>query len=377
MRILHVSSGNLYGGIETILRTLGEHRHLCPEMQQHFALCFKERLYDELNTLGAHTDLLGEVRVRNPLSMRKARRVLLECLRERKIDIAICHGPWAYSICAPAIRESGSKLAFWAHGVHSGRHWLERWAKRTTPDFLIANSRFTAASLRALFPNMEADVVYCPITPPHIPDQENVRRRLRRELNTGDQAIVIVQVSRMESLKGHVTHLQALAELKEVKNWVCWQVGGAQRPSEFEYLHHLQMLARELGISDRVRFVGQRADVDHLLVAADVYCQPNHGPEGFGIAFIEALHAGLPVVTTNIGAAQEIVTTSCGILVTAGSAIELSKALRTVVQDSSLRRTLGSAAPARARGLCDPLQQLQKLFGILTPKSRLVPTYED
>lgn len=371
---MHVSSGNLYGGIETILRTLGEHRHLCPEMRQHFALCFKGRVYDELNALAAPVDLLGEVRVRNPLSIRKARQALGESLLERKIDIAICHGPWAYCVFAPAIRAAGSALAFWAHGVHSGQHWLERWAKRTIPDVLIANSRFTAASLRNLFPKMEADVVYCPITPPQIADREEVRRRVRKELNTGDDTIVIVQVSRMESWKGQINHLRALAKLKELNKWVCWQVGGAQRRDELDYLNYLQVLARQLGIYDRVRFVGQRADVHCLLSAADIHCQPNDGPEPFGITFIEALYAGLPVVTTDIGAAPEIITASCGVLVPAGDPVELSNALGAMIQDSSLRRALGKAGPGRARELCDPLHQLQNLLAVLTSKPSFMPT---
>ena len=48
-----------------------------------------------------------------------------------------------------------------------------------------------------------------------------------------------------------------------------------------------------------------------LLAAADVFCQPNSGPEPFGIVFVEALYAGLPVIATAIGGAQEIVDAAC------------------------------------------------------------------
>src|SRR2546422_5237601 len=53
MRVLHVSSGNLYGGIETLLLTLARHRNLCPGLDQHFALCFEGRLSEELAAVGA------------------------------------------------------------------------------------------------------------------------------------------------------------------------------------------------------------------------------------------------------------------------------------------------------------------------------------
>ena len=73
--------------------------------------------------------------------------------------------------------------------------------------------------------------------------------------------------------------------------------GGAQRSHEAVYLAELRQAADRAGIGDRVRFLGQRTDVPDLLAAADVFCQPNTGPEPFGIAFVEALYAGLPVVT--------------------------------------------------------------------------------
>ena len=66
---------------------------------------------------------------------------------------------------------------------------------------------------------------------------------------------------------------------------------------------------------ERVRFLGQRSDIPDVLGAADIHCQPNVDPEPFGVAFVEALHAGLPVVTTAIGAAPEVVDATCGVLV--------------------------------------------------------------
>jgi len=55
----------------------------------------------------------------------------------------------------------------------------------------------------------------------------------------------------------------------------------------------------------RVRFVGERLDVARILAAADIFCQPNIEAEPFGIVFIEALYAGLPVVASASGGALE------------------------------------------------------------------------
>ena len=66
LRVLHVYSGNLYGGIETFLRALAEERGQCPEMAPEFALCFEGRIADEIRASGAPLHMLGGVRTARP-----------------------------------------------------------------------------------------------------------------------------------------------------------------------------------------------------------------------------------------------------------------------------------------------------------------------
>ena len=56
MKVLHISSGNLYGGVEVLLATLAREQACCPEMEPHFALCFEGRLSPELIEFGAAVD---------------------------------------------------------------------------------------------------------------------------------------------------------------------------------------------------------------------------------------------------------------------------------------------------------------------------------
>ena len=74
MRVLHVSAGNLYGGLETVLVTLARCRALNPGLECEFALCFAGRAEDELRAAGATVHRLGEVRVRWPFSLHRGRR---------------------------------------------------------------------------------------------------------------------------------------------------------------------------------------------------------------------------------------------------------------------------------------------------------------
>ena len=75
--------------------------------------------------------------------------------------------------------------------------------------------------------------------------------------------------------------------------------------------------------------------------------------------------SGLPVVTTNIGGAKEIVKDSCGILVPPNQPDSLSDSLRQLIQDEKMRAQLGVAGVKRAEELCNVTRQLKQLAGIL------------
>ncbi len=86
--------------------------------------------------------------------------------------------------------------------------------------------------------------------------------------------------------------------------------------------------------------------------------------------FVEALHAGLPVVTSDAGGPREIVTPACGLLVPPGDITSLRSALQGLIASRERRLQLGSAGPARARELCDPQRQLARLEAALAPVRR-------
>lgn len=369
MRVLHVSAGNTFGGTETFLVTLARNQRLHPRMEMHFAVCFDGRLERELAASDVSVHRIGGVRISRPLTVWRARRTLRDILHRGGFDLVVCHSAWAQVVFGPTVRTSGLPLVFFLHDAVRGTHWLERLARFAPPDLAICNSRFTKGTLANLYPGIPAEVLYCPVAPPDDHSREQ-RNMLRRELETPSDALVIIQVSRMQPLKGQRIHLEALGKLQSTSEWVCWQVGGAQRPEEVQYLKELTRVADELGIANRVRFLGQRDDVALLLAAADVFCQPNILPEGFGITFVEALYSGLPVVTSAIGGATEVVNERCGVLVPAGDSSALADALEFLLRDIDSRGRLGGAGPERARSLSDPAAQIAQLADILASTCR-------
>jgi glycosyltransferase involved in cell wall biosynthesis len=351
-RTLHVYSGNLYGGIEACLRTLARHGAHAPATD--FALCFEGRLAQELREAGAIVHILGAVRARSPRSVVAARRVLAGILREGHYEVVVCHSAWPYALFAPVVRAHGASLAFHMHDVPNARGWIDRWANRTAPDLVLCNSEFTAAGGKWFFRGASRVVVRCPVEVDRFAVRDD-RAQVRAALGTTPETVLILQASRMQAWKGHRLLIDALGELRANSRWVCWVAGGAQRPAEKAYERELQTRVERLGLKGRVRFLGQRSDVPSLMGAADLFCQPNIGPEPFGIAFVEALAAGLPIVTTAMGAAAEIVDPSCGRLVPP-DARAVAASLSELIDDDERRAVLSSAAPARARRLCDPAE---------------------
>ncbi len=359
MKILHLNAGNLFGGVESLLLTVGRHGHRA--VAEHlFAVCFEGKFSQCLRAEGQRVFRLPEARSSRPWSVYRSRRALRSLLAKQTFDVVVCHMPWSLALFGSVCQQAGVALVFWAHDIHRGDHWLERWAARRRPDLHLVNSQFTAVGLARLFPQARPAIVHCPVelVPSIAPE---TRAAIREASGVRPDQTVIIQVSRMEPWKGQHLHLQALGLLAHRRDWVCWMVGGAQRPQEKEYLDELRGSTQRLGIYDRVHFLGQRSDVRQLLASADLYCQPNAAPEPFGISFVEALGAGLPVLSFAMGGVTEIVTSDCGTLVQPGDVGALADAIAGLLSSPDLRAEMGSRGPVRAQECFDPMRQLRLL----------------
>jgi glycosyltransferase involved in cell wall biosynthesis len=103
-----------------------------------------------------------------------------------------------------------------------------------------------------------------------------------------------------------------------------------------------------------------------LLGAADIYCQPNTHPEAFGLSLVEAMLAGLPVVTSAIGGACEIVDGASGLLTPPNDRLALSAALKQLIVDRELRIRLGASARQRPAVICDAPRQMRRIHTVLS-----------
>jgi glycosyltransferase involved in cell wall biosynthesis len=251
-------------------------------------------------------------------------------------------------------------LAFWVRDIYRKSSFINLWATMTPPDILLCNSQWTRRSLTSLFHGITPVIIYNPVAAPQI-NRERARAGIRSELNAASDALAIVLTSRLERWKGHELLLDALALLSDIPDWVLWVAGGVKGHRESLFLNNLHRRCARLGIVKRVRWLGHRNDVAEVLAAADIHCQPNLKPEPFGNAFVEALHAGLPVVTIAFGGPTEILAPGCGRLIPPGDPVALASTLRDYLLSPDLRRQAAEAGPRRAAELCDPERQMGHL----------------
>jgi glycosyltransferase involved in cell wall biosynthesis len=150
---------------------------------------------------------------------------------------------------------------------------------------------------------------------------------------------VIGTIGRLDHQKGLDLLLRALAELPGAGLSI---VGDGPERAE------LERLAAGLGVADRVRFEGWRADARRHLTAIDVFVLPSRF-EGFPLAILEAMLAALPVVATSVGSvAESVADGDTGLLVAPEDPVALAGALRRLLADPGQRARMGAHGRARA-----------------------------
>ncbi len=168
------------------------------------------------------------------------------------------------------------------------------------------------------------------------------RNALRAEMGP-DGAVLLLTVGRLTVQKGHTVLLDAITQLKNEPGVVFVFAGDGPLLAE------LKQKARQLEITQRVRFLGVREDINELLLAADIFVQPSLW-EGLSLALLEALLAGLPVLATQVEGVVDVVEDGdSALLVPAKDAAALAAAIERLLKDPDLRKRLGAAGQQRAK----------------------------
>ena len=157
---------------------------------------------------------------------------------------------------------------------------------------------------------------------------------------------IILSMGRLEPEKNYFKLIKVFAQILKAHDDTMLLIVGSGSERE-----RLTILVRSLGIENAVVLLPWARDVVSYYKTSDIYVQPSFY-EGWGMAVIEAMSAGLPVVMTDVGCAGEIVRNEeTGLVVPVGDEEMLHLALRRLLEDNQLRVTLGLSGQEEVKKL--------------------------
>ena len=165
------------------------------------------------------------------------------------------------------------------------------------------------------------------------PASAGTRASVRAELGVAPDGFVIATVARFDPVKSLDTLLHAMALLQDRPTSAVIVGDGPERAG-------LEAVAREAGVTNRVRFLGQRNDARRWLAGCDAFVNCSTS-EGVSLTILEGMAAGLPVVVTRVGGTPEIVTEDCGTLVPPRNPGALAAAIRELADNREAACTKG------------------------------------
>jgi glycosyltransferase involved in cell wall biosynthesis len=357
VRVVHVL-GRLSrsGGIQTAVRRLAH--HLDSAVVDLHIITARPRLSaDELDDVPATVHGMGHTARRHNgwTRLRTAFRVARELHRLRPDVVHLHSGTMFLSVLgALTLRRAafvlqvhdipGSKRRArstdWAEGFLARRHKMTVVCHSLDVERAVQKHWRIRATRCERFPlSVDTDVFH--------PAVSGDERTIWREAHgIAPDAVVLVTVGRFAPVKRLPLALEALTRIRAAGvDAVLVLVGGPRRG------HGLDRLAAQRGVEGSVRFLGTVTDAHELaaiLRGADVACSTSEY-ESFGLTFVEAMAAGLPVVTTAAGGPTEIIDEGrTGYRLGVDDLDGFVDRVVVLAKDPELRQSLGAAARARA-----------------------------
>jgi len=347
VKVLHVHTDLVGGGIERMMGTLAMHTHA-----DEVGICWCPANHAEPFARDLHAlEEAGVALHRIPppfLSLRYAAR-LADALRRLRPDVLHLHGASVGVIGSFIGRTLRVPAIVYTEHLQHDRHagWLQRAREMTcgipNRTVYVSQRSFRLAVEEGPMAGIadRACVIHngIDLSPFEAETDPGERAEVREQLELSEQTVAIGCVGLLWEAKGQEYLIRAMAEVERGDGELTLLLigGGADEA-------HLRKLADDLSVGESTRFLGWRHDVPRVLRALDLYVQPSL-TEGLPLAVVEAAAAGLPIVATDAGGIPEIITDGRdGLLVPSADPQALAGAMQTLLDDRSQALEFGEAA---------------------------------
>jgi len=338
--ILYVITRPVPGGAQSHLLELL--RGLRGGFSLHVATGEEGHLTSEARLCGASVHLVpGLTRAVNPLLDLRAVRECLDLVRALRPDIVHTHSSKAGVAGRIAARVARVPCVHTVHGwgfkpgAPAARRYLALAAEGVTAR--LASRIVCVSSHDAVLAER-----YRMVDPSRVVTIRNGISPVAPIADPSVEPATAIMTARFQEPKDHRCLLRAFKE-------AAWQHPSARLHlvGNGPELAACRELVREMGLGDRVVFLGERFDVPALLSQSQVFVLASRH-EGLPISILEAMRAGLPVVATGVGGIPEAVENGVtGLLTPRGDASALASALGALLADSALRARMGASGRQR------------------------------
>ncbi len=368
MKVLHLGKydGDV-GGIERYLRALL--RGMPSEIEVVNVVANDRGLTDEHRHHGYRTVRVASYGSLASVALAPAMPAVVRRLhRQHGFDLVHLHFPDPLGqLTAMALPRNVRRVISWHSDIVKQAWALSCYAPFLKPfvrdaDALIGATPqhfSTSSQIPAGKPDQIREVIPYGLDPVALAASEESRRRRDQLLAERNGRPVIFAVGRHVYYKGFDVLIHAMQDI-DAELWI-----GGRGP----LTGSLTQLARDLGLAERVRFMGFIPD--QLLVAyyeaCDVFCMPSvERSEQFGLVQLEAMHCGKPVVATRLGTGVEYVTIDgvTGLLAPPKDSKALACALKTLLCNDTLRAAMGAAGKRRVEEVFSVDQMVSKTVGV-------------
>ena len=266
---------------------------------------------------------------------------------ENHFDLIHVHTPTVSiltRLAARKARKEGTVVMYTCHGFHfhnaaPKKNWMmfypmERLMSRFCDYIVTINKEDFNRAKTFHAPNVR----YIPgvgVNINRIHDCKIDKRAYKREIGVPEDCVLILSIGEMIERKNHEVIVRALAEVQNPNVYYAICGKGPLR-------EHLEQLANELGVGDRVKFLGFRKDIPELCNTADISAFPSR-IEGLGLAGIEAMAAGVPLVSSNVhGILDYVIDGKTGFALNPEDVDGFAKAISKLADDENLRNDMAA-----------------------------------
>lgn len=354
------------GGAERVFAAIA--RHLDRSRFEPVAWFLRPgSLVQEIQAGGVRTYLDPITRLSDPVNYWRTVRAGQQLIVNESVQLVLSSLGYGHLYGGAAALCAGVDAIWWQHGIASLTNWVDQLAV-TIPARLVITSSYVAARAHADAFSLNGTplvVIHPGIEP--APSMVWDRQAVLQEFDIEPRATIIGAISRLQRGKGHDVLIRAASLLIQRYPQLRFLVVGSELFNRTEgYQSELKRFAAELGVADHIIFTGFRHDIDRLLSAIDIFVHPATAPESFGLAVVEAMAAGKPVIVTDVGGPREtVIDGRTGVIIRPHDVHQLVETLTMLIERPSWRETLGQAARARALEHFSQWTMLRKVESVL------------